>query len=126
MPVRAFDLNIEDVLENWDVEHAIREIIANALDEQLLSATGDEETSTNSVATIFAWTGALRKRGELDNNIDLVDFANKLDKASIKTIENGIMTRDLAVIADHDNIKAVNTFDFIKAIRKTLEEMILN
>lgn len=92
--------------------------------DQYYSHIKGEETSTNSVATIFAWTGALRKRGELDNNVALVDFANKLDKASIKTIENGIMTRDLAVIAEHDNIKAVNTFDFIKAIRKTLEEML--
>lgn len=83
-----------------------------------------EETSTNSVATIFAWSGALRKRGELDNNAELVEFAGKLEKASIKTIEDGFMTRDLAVIAEHDNIHALNTFEFIKAIRKTLEEML--
>ena len=80
-----------------------------------------KETSTNSVATIFAWTGALRKRGELDGLNDLVDFANKLERASLKTIENGIMTGDLAALAVHDNIQKVNTFDFIKAIRKTLE-----
>jgi len=92
--------------------------------DQYYSHIKGEETSTNSVATIFAWTGALRKRGELDNNVDLVDFANKLEKASIKTIENGIMTKDLAVIAEHDNIQAVNTFDFIKAVRKTLEEIL--
>lgn len=80
-----------------------------------------KETSTNSVATIFAWTGALRKRGELDGLNDLVDFANKLERASLKTIEDGIMTGDLAALAVHDNIQKVNTFDFIKAIRKTLE-----
>lgn len=82
-----------------------------------------KETSTNSVATIFAWTGALRKRGELDNIAELVDFANKLERASLKTIEDGIMTGDLAALAVHDNIRKVNTFDFIKAIRKTLEEI---
>jgi isocitrate dehydrogenase len=83
-----------------------------------------EETSTNSIATIFAWSGALKKRGELDNNSALVDFADKLEKASIKTIEDGIMTKDLALLAEHDNIQTLNTFDFIKAIRKTLEEML--
>ncbi|WP_160686337.1 NADP-dependent isocitrate dehydrogenase [Clostridium sp. C2-6-12] len=83
-----------------------------------------EETSTNSIATIFAWSGALRKRGELDSNAALVEFADKLEKASIKTIEDGIMTKDLALIAEHNNIQTLNTFDFIKAIRKTLEEML--
>ncbi|WP_238900575.1 NADP-dependent isocitrate dehydrogenase [Clostridium sp. YIM B02500] len=83
-----------------------------------------EETSTNSIATIFAWSGALKKRGELDNNSALVDFADKLEKASIKTIEDGIMTKDLALLAEHDNIQTLNTFDFIKAIRKTLEEIL--
>lgn len=83
-----------------------------------------EETSTNSIATIFAWSGALRKRGELDNNDALVNFSDKLEKASIKTIEDGIMTKDLALIAAHDNITTVNTFDFIKEIRKTLEAML--
>jgi len=83
-----------------------------------------EETSTNSIATIFAWSGALRKRGELDNNIALVEFADKLEKASIKTIEDGMMTKDLALIAEHNNIQTLNTFDFIKAIRKTLEEIL--
>lgn len=80
-----------------------------------------KETSTNSIATIFAWSGALRKRGELDNNKELIDFANNLESASLKTIENGIMTGDLAAIAIHDNIKKVNTFEFIKEIRKNLE-----
>ena len=83
-----------------------------------------EETSTNSIATIFAWSGALRKRGELDNNDALVNFSDKLEKASIKTIEDGIMTKDLALIAVHDNITTVNTFDLIKEIRKTLEAML--
>ncbi len=83
-----------------------------------------DETSTNSIATIFAWSGALRKRGELDNNDALVNFSDKLEKASIKTIEDGIMTKDLALIAVHDNITTVNTFDFIKEIRKTLEAML--
>lgn len=83
-----------------------------------------EETSTNSIATIFAWSGALRKRGELDNNEALVDFANKLEKASIKTIEDGKMTKDLSLLAEHDNIQTLNTFDFIKAIRSTLEKII--
>lgn len=83
-----------------------------------------EETSTNSIATIFAWSGALKKRGELDNNNALINFADKLEKASIKTIEDGIMTKDLALLAEHDNIQTLNTFDFIKAIRKTLEEIL--
>lgn len=83
-----------------------------------------EETSTNSVATIFAWTGALRKRGELDENSALINFADKLEKASIKTIEDGKMTGDLAVLAEHESIQKLNTFKFIKAIRKTLEEML--
>ncbi|WP_026888401.1 NADP-dependent isocitrate dehydrogenase [Clostridium beijerinckii] len=83
-----------------------------------------EETSTNSIATIFAWSGALKKRGELDSNADLVNFADKLEKASIKTIEDGIMTKDLSLLAEHSNIQTLNTFDFIKAIRKTLEEIL--
>jgi len=83
-----------------------------------------EKTATNSTATIFAWTGALKKRGELDNNKELVEFADKLEKATIKTIEDGIMTKDLSLIAEHDNIQTVNTFDFIKAIRRTLEQIL--
>ncbi len=83
-----------------------------------------EETSTNSVATIFAWTGALRKRGEFDENSELINFADKLEKASIKTIEDGKMTGDLAALAEHESIQKLNTFDFIKAVRKTLEEML--
>lgn len=80
-----------------------------------------QETSTNSMATLFAWTGALRKRGELDSNEDLVAFANKLEKASIATIEEGVMTKDLASLAVGENIKVVNTNDFIKEIRNRLE-----
>ena len=79
-----------------------------------------EETSTNSMATIFAWTGALRKRGELDGNKELMDFADKLEKASIQTIEEGIMTKDLASLASMENVKAVNSEEFIKAIRERL------
>lgn len=80
-----------------------------------------QETSTNSMATLFAWTGALRKRGELDSNEELVDFANKLEKASIDTIEEGVMTKDLASLAVGENIKVVNTNEFIKEIRNRLE-----
>ena len=79
-----------------------------------------EETSTNSVATIFAWTGALRKRGELDGNNDLMDFADKLEKATIDTIENGEMTKDLALITTIPNPTVLNSEDFIKAIAARL------
>ncbi len=80
-----------------------------------------EETSTNSVATIFAWTGALRKRGELDNIPALMAFADKLEKATIDTIENGTMTKDLALITTMKDVTVANSEEFIKAIRKTLE-----
>jgi isocitrate dehydrogenase len=80
-----------------------------------------EETSTNSVATIFAWTGALRKRGELDGNKDLCDFADRLEKATIGTIESGRMTKDLALITSLTDVKVLNSGDFIKEIRNTLE-----
>ena len=82
-----------------------------------------EETSTNSVATIFAWTGALRKRGELDHIPALQEFADKLEKATIATIESGSMTKDLALITSLQNVTVLNSEDFIKAIRKTLEAM---
>ena len=72
-----------------------------------------EETSTNSVATLFAWTGALRKRGELDNNTELCDFADKLEKATIKTIEDGVMTGDLYLLSTLENKKKVNTEEFL-------------
>ena len=80
-----------------------------------------EETSTNSVATIFAWTGALRKRGELDNIPELKTFADKLEGATLGTIESGKMTKDLALITRLDNVTVLNSGDFIKAVRETLE-----
>ncbi len=80
-----------------------------------------EETSTNSVATIFAWTGALAKRGELDGTPELVDFAKRLERATIKTIEDGRMTGDLARITTLKNPTTLNTRDFILAIREELE-----
>ena len=79
-----------------------------------------EETSTNSVATIFAWSGALRKRGELDGNKELMEFADKLEKATLDTIECGKMTKDLALITTLENVTVLNSGDFIKEIRKTL------
>ena len=82
-----------------------------------------EETSTNSVATIFAWTGALRKRGELDKNDALMAFADKLEKATIKTIEDGKMTKDLALITSLENVTVLNSENFIKAIRETFDAM---
>lgn len=80
-----------------------------------------EKTSSNSVATIFAWSGALRKRGELDNNKALVDFANKLEKATIDTIESGKMTGDLAQISTLKNVDILDSEEFILEIRKSLE-----
>ena len=79
-----------------------------------------EETSTNSVATIFAWTGALRKRGELDGNKELMEFADRLEKATIDTIEAGEMTKDLALITTIENPTVLNSEQFIKAIAKRL------
>ena len=79
-----------------------------------------EETSTNSVATIFAWTGALRKRGELDGNKELMEFADRLEKATIDTIEAGEMTKDLALITTIENPTVLNSEGFIKAIAKRL------
>ena len=81
-----------------------------------------KETSTNSVATIFAWSGALRKRGELDDNKALVDFADKLEVATLKTIEDGKMTKDLALITSIQNPTVLNSKDFILAIREELEK----
>lgn len=83
-----------------------------------------EETSTNSVATIFAWTGALRKRGELDNLPELSAFADKLEKATLDTIESGTMTGDLTRITTLPNPKKVNSLEFIQAIRANLEKML--
>lgn len=81
-----------------------------------------EETSTNSVATIFAWTGALRKRGELDKLPELCAFADKLEKATLDMIESGRMTKDLALITELTDVTVLNSQDFIKAIRKTMEK----
>lgn len=82
-----------------------------------------EETSTNSVATIFAWTGALRKRGELDQIPELSAFADKLEKATLDTIADGKMTKDLALITSLENVQVLNSKDFIQAIRSTMENM---
>ena len=83
-----------------------------------------EETSTNSVATLFAWTGALRKRGELDELPELVNFANKLEKAVIDTIEGGTMTGDLYLISTLENKKKVNTTEFLEAVNETLKGLL--
>lgn len=83
-----------------------------------------EETSTNSVATLFAWTGALRKRGELDGNNELSAFADKLEQATIKTIEDGVMTGDLYLLSTLENKQKVNTEDFLVAINDRLKEIL--
>ena len=82
-----------------------------------------EETSTNSVATIYAWTGALRKRGELDNNAELMAFADKMEQAVVKTIEAGKMTKDLAMMTTLSEVTALNSEDFLKAIKETFDGM---
>ena len=81
-----------------------------------------EETSTNSVATIFAWTGALRKRGELDNIQGLIQFADQLESATLQTIESGNMTKDLALITSLKDVTVLNSEQFIRAIRENLEK----
>ena len=83
-----------------------------------------EETSTNSIATIFAWTGALRKRGKLDNIPELMAFADKLEQACIKTVEDGKMTKSLSLISTCENPVILNSLDFIKAIRETLDTLL--
>ena len=83
-----------------------------------------EETSTNSVATIFAWTGALRKRGELDENQALMDFSDKLEAATVQTIESGKMTKDLVLLTTLENVTELTSEGFIKAIRENLEAML--
>lgn len=85
-----------------------------------------EETSTNSIATIFAWTGALRKRGELDQIPQLMDFADQLEKACIKTVEDGKMTKSLSLISTCEDPVILNNLDFIKAIRETLDSLLKN
>ncbi len=83
-----------------------------------------EKTSTNSMATIFAWSGALRKRGELDGLSELVRFADLLEKASVQTIESGRMTKDLALITTLSDVTVLDSEDFIKAVRSELEKML--
>ncbi len=82
-----------------------------------------EETSTNSVATIFAWTGALRKRGELDGISELCAYADRMEQAVIRTIESGRMTKDLALITSLENVTVLNSEEFIKAVRATYGEL---
>lgn len=82
-----------------------------------------ETTSTNSVATIYAWTGALRKRGELDHIPELMEYADRMEQAVIKTIENGKMTKDLALITSLDNVTVLDSEAFIKAVRETYEQI---
>jgi isocitrate dehydrogenase len=83
-----------------------------------------EPTSTNSVATLFAWTGALRKRGELDGLKELSEFADKLEKATVKTIEDGVMTGDLYLISTLENKQKVGTEEFLVAVNDRLKEML--
>lgn len=83
-----------------------------------------EETSTNSVATIFAWSGALRKRGELDNLPELSSFADKLEKATIDTIEDGVMTGDLYLLSTLENKRKVNTREFLEEVGSRLKAML--
>ncbi|MBQ3053271.1 MAG: NADP-dependent isocitrate dehydrogenase, partial [Clostridia bacterium] len=83
-----------------------------------------EKTSTNSVATLFAWTGALKKRGELDGLTNLIDFAKKLEKATIKTIEDGVMTGDLALLSTLPNKRKVDTQEFLIEINQRLKVML--
>ena len=83
-----------------------------------------EETSTNSIATIYAWTGALRKRGEMDQIPELCNFADKLEQACIKTIEDGKMTKSLSLISTCEHPVILNSLDFIKAIRETLDSLL--
>ncbi|MEN8907842.1 MAG: NADP-dependent isocitrate dehydrogenase [Clostridiales bacterium] len=82
----------------------------------------NEETSTNAMATIFAWTGALRKRGELDDNKDLINFAYKLENASLKTIEEGVMTKDLVSLSELSSKRSVNTKEFLIEIKKRIKD----
>lgn len=81
-----------------------------------------ESTSTNSVATLFAWTGAFRKRGEMDNLPELIHYADALEKATVRTIEEGVMTGDLAALSSIENKKKVDTETFLKEIEKRLRE----
>ena len=87
----------------------------------LLSVFGRKTDLHQSVATIFAWSGALRKRGELDGNAELEQFADKLEQAVLTVIESGKMTKDLAAITTDTSVTVLNSLDFIKEIRKELE-----
>ena len=82
-----------------------------------------EKTSTNPIATIFAWSGGLRKRGELDNIPELVDYADKLEKASIQTMEDGIMDKNLSLMSRLENKQVVDTETFLVEINKRLSAM---
>ena len=88
-----------------------------------VSTVGSSATGS-AVATIFAWTGALRKRGELDGNKELMEFADKLEKATLETIESGKMTKDLALITSLEDVTILNSKDFIFAIRERLDEIL--
>lgn len=83
-----------------------------------------EKTSTNPIATLFAWTGALRKRGEMDENKELMDFADKLEKASIKTMEDGVMDKNLAPLSSIENKRIVDTQGFLDEINLRLKELL--
>jgi isocitrate dehydrogenase len=82
-----------------------------------------EKTSTNSMATLFAWTGALKKRGELDNNAALVEYANKMEQAALTTIESGYVTKDLASLAELDEIHILDTEGFIVKVKEIYDTM---
>ena len=82
-----------------------------------------ETTSTNSMATLFAWTGALRKRGELDGLKDLQDFADKLERASLQTIEEGVLTGDLVQLFEGENKRVVTTEGFLKEVNERLVKL---
>lgn len=97
----------------------------NAGNNGIIKYLNGEETSTNPMATIYAWSGALRKRGELDNLADLVNYANKLEEACIKTLLSGKMTKDLVgLVEEGTKVEALNSLDFIKEIKKNLESIL--
>ena len=85
-----------------------------------------KETSTNPIATIFAWTGAFKKRGELDQLPELVRFAELMEQASLETIASGKMTKDLALITSLKDVTVLNSGDFIKEIRIRLEKLMVS
>ena len=83
-----------------------------------------QSTSTNSMATLYAWSGALRKRGQLDDNLELTSFADALEAAAIETIESGLMTKDLGMMSTLDPVTVLDTFGFLRAVRKNLEKRV--